>query len=1003
MSANSPIGIKDQKEKQNFLVEVSNAEKQLWALIQTKGLLQSDIQESYRKICSSYEKILLNVPEREHQDVEYSLWRLHYKHIDEFRKIIKRSSIDSETTKLMAPQNVAAVKSSDNHVGRFNSFLSEAAEFYSSLIVKLRTCYGLPEELSISEGGCMSTTLEQKKVRISQFLCHRFLVCLGDLARYREQYGKPGVERHNWSIAASHYLEATMIWPDSGNPQNQLAVLATYVGDEFLALYHCIRSLAVKEPFPDAWNNLILLFERNRSSHLISLYSDSHFDFLRPYERSFVRATSRSCDSKNDVGKAACNGLEETNLWPLIIMSTSFFFVESRLEDFPKAFASTVEMLDALMLLDDTKLKASLESYQCSGSARAGPFRALQVVSIFIFVIDNLFKDPKVNSSKDKNDLHQLELIQLAMAATFVFMGRFVDRCLKANKLVSFPLLPAVLVFVEWLVNVLDHAEKYGTDDKSLSAMSYFFGAFIELLKKLGAKTSEVISSNSTALWEDYELRGFAPITCAHVSLEFSTQWGLAESFESRAEFRAHRIISAATKIAVRSSNTRKWILYDEVGIKFGGADFLPRTESEKAESTCNDLEVKEPHQHIYRVTEGCDREIVEEESLSKRSVDGKSVAVEEEEVILLKPLTRYNSAPLYGSNGDDKMLSKNTGDQTVPADECLRRATSLLIAQNQAEGDSFTFHSDLSNFSSNKAVKQTESPIKETAAHPFSEMPIGAGPPSLSSWVLNRGNLNNDREKKKNVLNRHGLTPIEESFHDLSVSENEGSIISSGHVSATTYYPSPYSAPVPSAPSLPDDAVWFRSLQANFSDQMSPSNIGKTDTYALKDNGFPSWMATTHRPVDYCPSVPGFMHGYSPSGGMTSSEWLRKYREGKSLEGVNSDQPVHSYVPRNPENFNVRDASRFDLSDQWRAPSTSNPLMYADRPPPFYPSFPLVYGVEQQRRRNFNGFERPNPYGVGGRADFRDEPPPLLHYLKEREWLLQRDPTLGGPAYMGN
>lgn len=44
----------------------------------------------------------------------------------------------------------------------------------------------------------------------------------------------------------------------------QLAVLAIYIGDEFLALYHCIRSLAVKEPFPDAQGNLILLFERVR-------------------------------------------------------------------------------------------------------------------------------------------------------------------------------------------------------------------------------------------------------------------------------------------------------------------------------------------------------------------------------------------------------------------------------------------------------------------------------------------------------------------------------------------------------------------------------------------------------------------------------------------------------------------------------------------------------------------------------------------------------------------
>jgi len=44
----------------------------------------------------------------------------------------------------------------------------------------------------------------------------------------------------------------------------QLAVLATYIGDDFLALYHCVRSLAVKEPFPDAWDNLILLLEKVR-------------------------------------------------------------------------------------------------------------------------------------------------------------------------------------------------------------------------------------------------------------------------------------------------------------------------------------------------------------------------------------------------------------------------------------------------------------------------------------------------------------------------------------------------------------------------------------------------------------------------------------------------------------------------------------------------------------------------------------------------------------------
>jgi len=57
------------------------------------------------------------------------------------------------------------------------------------------------------------------------------------------------------------------------------------------------------------------------------------------------------------------------------------------LEEFPCAFASAMRGLDSLMALDDTKLRAALESYECLDSARTGPFRAIQVASIFIFII----------------------------------------------------------------------------------------------------------------------------------------------------------------------------------------------------------------------------------------------------------------------------------------------------------------------------------------------------------------------------------------------------------------------------------------------------------------------------------------------------------------------------------------------------------------------------------------------------------------------------------------
>ncbi|GAY34536.1 hypothetical protein CUMW_012010 [Citrus unshiu] len=184
MSSNSHLPLIYKKGKPNLLVEVANTDKQLVTLIHSKGLLCPEVQELYHRVCSSYEKILLNdYDQAELQDVEYSLWKLQYRHIDEFRKRIKKSSVSDNT---MTQSGANVQRSSDNHIEGFKSFLSEAMAFY----------------------------------------------------------------------------------------RNLLAVLATYVGDEFLALYHCVRSLAVKEPFPDAWNNLILLFERVRVEILSPLLPD---------------------------------------------------------------------------------------------------------------------------------------------------------------------------------------------------------------------------------------------------------------------------------------------------------------------------------------------------------------------------------------------------------------------------------------------------------------------------------------------------------------------------------------------------------------------------------------------------------------------------------------------------------------------------------------------------------------------------------------------------------
>ncbi|GLT29478.1 hypothetical protein SLA2020_043440 [Shorea laevis] len=183
--------------------------------------------------------------------------------------------------------------------------------------------------------------------------------------------------------------------------------------------------------------------------------------------------------------------------------------------------------------------------------------------------------------------------------------------------------------------------------------------------------------------------------------------------------------------------------------------------------------------------------EILNEKS-SNHSVSGKSVVVEEEEVILFKPLTRFNSAPLYASsNGRDPASPKGMEDQTFPSDECLRRATSLLIAQNQADGYDSDFQFDLSNFRRSKPFKQQEPLVKDALQQPLSEAPISAGPPSLNAWVLNRGILSGDREKVISEI-RQGLSPIEEmaseSLIGLSICGTDDSVTCSKPEASKTH-----------------------------------------------------------------------------------------------------------------------------------------------------------------------------------------------------------------------
>ncbi|KAF1882270.1 hypothetical protein Lal_00038916 [Lupinus albus] len=978
-------------KEEKVLFEIGNSEKKLWALIHSKGLLHSDAHDLYRKVRSSYERIMLNGhTHAELQDVEYSLWKLHYKHIDEFRKFIKKSTCDAESRKLGMPQDGVVQRKNDNRLESYKSFLSQAIEFYQNLIVKLREHYGVPVEALFYKKGWISNSVETDAMLKCQYLCHRCLVCMGDLARYKQQCENPDVQNHSWSIAATHYLEATRIWPDSGNPQNQLAVLATYIGDEFLALYHCVRSLAVKEPFPDAWKNLILLFEKNKSSQLQYVSGKVCFDFVKPSARigEEIEVQLKHVNSNCNKLEGKSNNFTDTKLWPLLVRTISFFFITSSLEEFPIALASTIGELDKMMELEDIELKTMLESYSQMDMVRKGPFRALQVVSIFIFALKNLNDKLEKNESNDNNDR---QLMQLALAAAFSFMGRFVERCLKASSLDHCSLLPSVLVFVEWYSSMLDAIEVCADDQKSRRAISYFFDVFVELLNKLNNNRKETKNLlDNTPLWEDFELRGFTPVACSHFSLDFCGNWEHIDNFESGIELRTERIREAAKKFPSMSNNLTKRVSFDESGQKIhapGSGQNKEKKETEKMESNDNSTRGEGPNQKTMEDSREHGKGMIDENP-SSFSANEKYDVVEEEEVILFRPLTRHNSAPSHvpSISSDERLSPRDKDDQSLLSDDCLRCATSLLMAQNPSQSDPWEFHDDNLNFRSDKLFKQREHSTKESKKYTFSEALISAGPPSLNAWVLDRESFSYNKDNETNCDSEHMLEPIDEiassSLEGLSINKTEFSNITSVDSGSSNFHsPATHSIPIPSAPLLPDNAAWFSDVHSSLPAPLLPQSTSPVNAYS-------DW-SSTYAPHGHDPRFQAFSNGFPPPGIMTSSEWLRWYRENYKPELSNNYmQPTstHLNAPANHGNLLYHGNYRFNQIDTW-----GNPLSYEPpNPQPLQPN-------------HFNNFQRASPYWCGAVTDMKNESQSLLEYLKEEEWRLQRDSNLRGPTFMGN
>ncbi|VDO92139.1 unnamed protein product [Soboliphyme baturini] len=112
--------------------------------------------------------------------------------------------------------------------------LEDAPQFYENFINEYEQRYGffltdyfrhIDEDLSKPLKPVIKSSVRQVKLALHS--SQRFLIALGDLARYREQFNSPS----NFGKSRSWYIKAVQLAPHNGRPYNQLALLAVYTVD----------------------------------------------------------------------------------------------------------------------------------------------------------------------------------------------------------------------------------------------------------------------------------------------------------------------------------------------------------------------------------------------------------------------------------------------------------------------------------------------------------------------------------------------------------------------------------------------------------------------------------------------------------------------------------------------------------------------------------------------------------------------------------------------------
>ncbi|CAE6439971.1 unnamed protein product [Rhizoctonia solani] len=263
-----------------------------------------EIDIQFKRIQRKYKDILFGFPfARQAQAVDQALWSdTSYALIAQYR-----ARIDP----IRASSNNKNVVENRKMLQKFLAFLGAEGTFWSGIVSKLVRIHGLTEAneallalgMHVVEFENRESLARHGQIDVAPaasedspthpppshehrsnklLVVFRALIYLGDIARYREQYGthpnkanpEPNTKRSRggrrgkgggneklnekpFSKAEAFYVQARLLLPDYGNPFNQLAIVYSYQRDFFGAALNYYRALCVRKPFPTAQDNLV--------------------------------------------------------------------------------------------------------------------------------------------------------------------------------------------------------------------------------------------------------------------------------------------------------------------------------------------------------------------------------------------------------------------------------------------------------------------------------------------------------------------------------------------------------------------------------------------------------------------------------------------------------------------------------------------------------------------------------------------------------------------------